>query len=129
MSSLQDSLFFNLKGASMKKRMSTLSAALSIACLCVASAGAAQAPEKAAKGKDAASPAHAAAKKPDKPVDINSATEKELTTLPGVGSKTAKEIVAARPFKTIDDLKNVKGIGDKTFEKLKAHVVCNPAKK
>jgi len=113
----------------MKKRMSTLSAAFSVACLCVASVGAAQAPEKAAKGKDATTATHAAAKKPDKPVDINSATEKELITLPGVGAKTAQAIVAARPFKTIDDLKNVKGIGDKTFEKLKAHVVCNPAKK
>ncbi len=69
------------------------------------------------------------AKRPDKPVDINSATEKELITLPGIGAKTAKEIVSARPFKTVDDLKNVKGIGDKTFEKLKGHVVCNPAKK
>ena len=113
----------------MRKPMSRLSAALSIACLCFASAAAAQAPEKAAKGKEATPAAQAAAKKPDKPVDINSATEKELITLPGVGAKTAKEIVAARPFKTIDDLKNVKGIGDKTFEKLKAHVVCNPAKK
>ena len=113
----------------MRKPTSILSAALSIACLCFASAVAAQAPEKAAKGKDATSAAQAAAKKPDKPVDINSATEKELIALPGVGAKTAKEIVAARPFKTIDDLKNVKGIGDKTFEKLKAHVVCNPAKK
>ena len=113
----------------MSKPTSRLSAALSIACLCFASAVAAQAPEKAAKGKDAAAAVQAAAKKPDKAVDINSATEKELITLPGVGAKTAKEIVAARPFKTIDDLKNVKGIGDKTFEKLKAHVVCNPAKK
>ena len=113
----------------MRKPMLRLSAALSIVCLWFASGVAAQAPEKSSKGKDTTPPAHSAAKKPDKPVDINSASEKELITLPGVGAKTAKEIVAARPFKTIDDLKNVKGIGDKTFEKLKAHVVCNPAKK
>lgn len=114
----------------MRSPTSRLSAVLSIACLCFASAVTAQqAPEKAAKGKEAASAAQAAAKKPDRPVDINSATEKELIALPGVGAKTAKEIVAARPFKTVDDLKNVKGIGDKTFEKLRAHVVCNPAKK
>ncbi len=30
---------------------------------------------------------------------------------------------------TVDDLKSVKGIGDKTFEKLKAYIVCNPLKK
>jgi len=113
----------------MRKPMSRLSAAFSIACLCFASAGAAQVPEKAAKGKETTPAAHAAAKKPDKPVDLNNASEKELITLPGVGEKTAKAIVAARPFRTVEDLKNVKGIGDKTFEKLKAHVVCNPAKK
>ena len=113
----------------MRKVISRLSAAFSIACLCFALVGAAQAPEKSAKSKEAAPAAHSTAKKPDKPVDINNATEKELLTLPGVGAKTAKEIVAARPFKTVDDLKNVKGIGDKTFEKLKAHVVCNSAKK
>ena len=53
----------------------------------------------------------------------------QLTECVRVGEKTAKEIAAARPFKTIDDLKKVKGIGDKTFDKLKAHVVCNPVKK
>ena len=74
-----------------------------------------EAPEKSAKSKEAVPAAQSTAKKPDKPVDINNATEKELITLPGVGAKTAKEIVAARPFKTVDDLKNVKGIGDKTF--------------
>ena len=113
----------------MRKVMSKLSAAFSIVCLCLSIVGAAQAQEKAAKGKEAVPPAHSTAKKPDKPVDINNATEKELITLPGVGEKTAKEIAAARPFKTIDDLKKVKGIGDKTFDKLKAHVVCNPVKK
>ena len=113
----------------MRKVMSRLSAAFSIACLCFASVGAAQGSEKSAKSKEAAPAAQPTAKKPDKPVDINNATEKELITLPGVGAKTAKEIVAGRPFKTVDDLKNVKGIGDKTFDKLKAHLVCNPAKK
>lgn len=111
------------------KVMSKLSAALPIACLCFASVGVAQAPDKSAKKTAAAPAAHSVAKMPEKSVDINNATEKELVALPGVGTKTAKEIVAARPFKTVDDLKNVKGIGDKTFEKLKAHVVCNPIKK
>jgi len=104
---------------------SRVAAVLSIACLCFAVAGSAQAPDKA-KSKTAA---RSAAKMPDKSFDINTATEKELISLPGVGAKTAKEIIAARPFKTIEDLKNVKGIGDKTFEKLKPHVVCNAAKK
>ena len=113
----------------MKNLTSKLSVVCLVGCLCFASDGAAQGPEKTAKSKEAAPTAHSSAKRPDKPVDINSATEKELITLPGIGAKTAKEIVSARPFKTVDDLKNVKGIGDKTFEKLKGQVVCNPAKK
>lgn len=52
-------------------------------------------------------------------VNLNSATSAELENLPGVGKKLAEQIVAARPFKTVDDLKNVKGIGDAKFAKLK----------
>ncbi len=45
-------------------------------------------------------------------VDLNTADMKALEALPGVGPATAKAIVAARPFKSVDDLKKVKGIGD-----------------
>jgi competence protein ComEA len=45
-------------------------------------------------------------------VDINSASESELETLPGVGPEIARRIVAARPFKTVNDLLKVSGIGD-----------------
>jgi competence protein ComEA len=51
-------------------------------------------------------------------VNLNTASETELESLPGVGSKVAKDIMAARPFKTVDDLKNVKGMGDKKFGKI-----------
>ncbi|HVT58372.1 MAG TPA: helix-hairpin-helix domain-containing protein [Thermoanaerobaculia bacterium] len=37
-------------------------------------------------------------------VDLNSATEKQLTTLPGVGPAIAKKIIAARPYSTVEDL-------------------------
>lgn len=56
-------------------------------------------------------------------VNINTANESELDSLPGVGPATAKKIMdhrqSAGRFKTIDDLKNVKGIGAKKFEELK----------
>lgn len=65
-----------------------------------------------------------AGKMPSKAVDINTATEKQLTSLPGIGPQMAKRIVEARPFKSIQGLKRVKGIGNKTFERLKSHVVC-----
>jgi len=56
-------------------------------------------------------------------IDINHATAAEFQLLKGVGKVVAERIVAYRDesgaFKTIDDIKNVKGIGDKTFEKIK----------
>lgn len=56
-------------------------------------------------------------------ININTATESELETLKGIGPVKAKAIVEYRQkngsFKTIEDIKNVKGIGDKTFDKLK----------
>ncbi len=61
---------------------------------------------------------------PSKAVDINAATEKQLTSLPGIGPQMAKRIIEARPFKSIQELKRVKGIGDKKFERLKSRVVC-----
>lgn len=56
-------------------------------------------------------------------VNINKADATELQNLPGIGQAKAAAIVEYRekngPFKTADDLKNISGIGDKTFEKLK----------
>ena len=65
-----------------------------------------------------------AGKMPSKAVDINTATEKQLSSLPGIGPQMAKRIIEARPFKSIQELKRVKGIGDKKFERLKSRVVC-----
>jgi competence protein ComEA len=58
-------------------------------------------------------------------VDLNTATKAELETLPGVGPATANEIIAARPFKGVSDLKNVKGIGDARFAELRGHVTVS----
>ena len=55
-------------------------------------------------------------------VNLNTATKKELMTLDGIGDKKAEEIIKYRektPFKKPEDLKNIKGIGDKLFDKIK----------
>ncbi len=84
-------------------------AALAVLCLAVASG-----PPPAWSGD----PAHP-------PIDINTASVAELTALPGIGESKAKAIVeyrAADPFKTVEDLKKVQGIGDKTFEVLRPQI-------
>jgi competence protein ComEA len=58
----------------------------------------------------------------DPPVNVNTASEAELMRLPRVGPATAKAIVAARPFETVDDLDRVRGIGPKTVDAVRAFV-------
>jgi endonuclease YncB( thermonuclease family)/predicted flap endonuclease-1-like 5' DNA nuclease len=58
-------------------------------------------------------------------LDPNTATSAELVALKGVGPVLAERIIAARPFKTADDLRNVKGIGPKKYEQMRPHFVPN----
>ena len=71
-----------------------------------------------AKKAPAKAPATASA-----PVNLNTATVAQLETLPGIGGATAKRIVEHRQknggFKKIEELMNIKGIGEKSFLKLK----------
>jgi competence protein ComEA len=62
------------------------------------------------------------------PVDLNSADIKSLEALPGVGPATAKKIIAARPFKSVDDLSRVKGLSPAKVEALKDKVTVGPEK-
>jgi len=54
-------------------------------------------------------------------IDINTATEKELTTVPGIGHVMAARIITARPFRSADDLKKVSGIGDKKYDQIRPY--------
>ena len=51
-------------------------------------------------------------------VNINTALQSELEQLPGIGPALAERIVSSRPFAKTDDIRKVKGIGDKTFNLL-----------
>lgn len=59
-------------------------------------------------------------------VNINTASEAELLKIPGVGPAKVREIIDYRQknntFHSIEDLKNIKGIGDKTFERIKEYI-------
>jgi competence ComEA-like helix-hairpin-helix protein len=52
-------------------------------------------------------------------LDINTATEKELKMIPGIGPVTARKIIEARPFRSADDLKKVNGIGEKKYAEIR----------
>ncbi|HEX3601235.1 MAG TPA: helix-hairpin-helix domain-containing protein [Lacipirellulaceae bacterium] len=55
-------------------------------------------------------------------IDVNIATERELKMIPGVGPVLASRIIAARPFRSTDDLKKVNGIGDKKYAKIRPYL-------
>ena len=57
-------------------------------------------------------------------MNINTASFEELKSLPGIGDKLAKSIINNRPYKSVYDLNNVKGIGDKTIEGIKEGAEC-----
>ena len=95
----------------MKKWNRILAAGLAIA-IAIVSAGTASAAAKAA---------------PAGKINVNTATAEQFAALPGVGAKLGARIVEYRQksggaFKTVDELMNVKGIGEKNFAKLQPHL-------
>ena len=72
--------------------------------------------------KDAA-PAKADAKKME-PMDINSASEKELATLKGIGDVRAKAIVKGRPYKGKDELVQKKIVPQNVYDDIKDQIIA-----
>jgi competence protein ComEA len=63
-------------------------------------------------------------------IDVNAAGVAELQRLPGVGPALAQRIVEARtekPFRSVNDLRRVRGIGSKTLDRLRPHIRLEPS--
>ena len=88
----------------------------------------------AASAQEAARPAKAsaAAASSGAPINLNTATAAQLESLPGIGKSTAERILEYRQknggFKKIEDLMNVRGIGEKGFLKMKGLITVTAPK-
>jgi competence protein ComEA len=94
-----------------------------VLCFALGHSAAADAQGKRAAAKPEGAPAV---------VNLNTATSTQIATLPGIGEKAAQRIIEYREknggFKKIEELMNVKGIGEKSFLKLKPLITVGDAK-
>jgi competence protein ComEA len=97
-----------------------------LACLLAAPRPCAAVEQTKSSTRSAAKPASTAI------VNLNTASEADLEGLPGIGAKTAARIVEYRqkngPFKKVEELMNVRGVGEKNFLKLKPQISVASAK-
>ncbi|MGB6897419.1 MAG: helix-hairpin-helix domain-containing protein [Candidatus Acidiferrum sp.] len=74
---------------------------------------------------------HAKKKPPPAPININTANSEELQLVPGIGPATAEKILQMRksygPFKSVDDLRAIRGIGPKRLEKMRKYLTVGKA--
>jgi competence protein ComEA len=59
-------------------------------------------------------------------IDINNAPKVTIESLPGVGPKLAEEIISGRPYRTIEELDKVKGIGPKKLAQIRPRILILP---
>ena len=106
----------------------TTGGALLVAALCAGPWISAPASRAVAAGPAAQS----AEKQATEPVNVNTATEEELATVRGIGKVLARRIVEFRgqhgPFRKIEDLLKVQGIGEKSFEKLRPYLTVEKSR-
>lgn len=61
------------------------------------------------------------------PVDINTASKRELETIPGIGPVLADRIIQGRPYRSVDELRRIKGFSDGKMTDLAEHVQVGPS--
>ena len=70
-------------------------------------------------------------KPPERPVNLNTATSEQLQQVPGIGPATAGKILQMRktygPFKSVDDLLAIRGLGAKRLEKMRKYLTVGKA--
>jgi len=106
----------------MKRILSLLAASLASLGLALAAGPALAQKAEAPKAKTEAPKAAEAPK--TEPMDINSASEKELATLKGIGDARAKAIVKHRPYKGKDDLVKKKIIPQNVYDDIKDQIIA-----
>jgi competence protein ComEA len=111
------------------KKIEALKASVTVGKVAAAPAPAAEkkpvaapAAKPAEKKAPAASPAAAA------PVDLNTADQKALESLPGIGPALAKKIMEGRPFQSVEDLSRIKGLNKSKIDAIKDKVTVAAAK-
>jgi beta-lactamase superfamily II metal-dependent hydrolase len=67
-------------------------------------------------------PDRPAKKQMDSLVDLNTASAAQLELLPGIGPRLAERIIEGRPYRTVEDLRRIKGIGEHRFAEIRQHV-------
>jgi len=100
-----------------------------LAALALALSGVALAKEDSKKAPVAAAAPAAAEKKSAEPMDINSAPEKDLATLKGIGEARAKAIVKGRPYKGKNELADKKIIPENVYNDIKDQIVARQPEK
>lgn len=82
-----------------------------------------------AQAKPAPAPAGKAEPAKAAEIDLNSATEAELKTLPGIGDAYAKKIIAGRPYANKTQIVSKAGVPQATYDKIAAQIIAKQAKK